>query len=285
MKKTRSLRHTPALNAIIFLLFMAPVSVFGSDAPSAAPLEHKLDIRLMNAKEWEASSADVKKVLYSCAEELWKYFPERKIPPLDVSPKGGPITLFDRGLNGEIRIKLNTGQQFWAQYAYQFAHEMGHVLCDYKSHPNPNHWFEESLCELSSVFVLHRMAETWAVKPPYPNWKSYSPALKKYADERLEKSKLPDGKTFVEWYAENANDLRANSVDREKNNVVAGALLPLFEAEPEMWEAVSFLNTEKLTKLYSFKQYLEAWRRNSQEKHRAFIDKIALKFEIELEKN
>ncbi|HLX64396.1 MAG TPA: hypothetical protein VKX17_24190 [Planctomycetota bacterium] len=221
-------------------------------------------------------------MLLSAASELWKYFPERTLPPIEVSPRGGPITLFQRGPNGEIRVKLDTGGYLWAQYSFQFAHEMCHILCDFKPHENPNHWFEESLCEAASVFALRHMAETWKTKPPYGNWKDYAKHLREYADDRTKLAQVPDGKTFLDWFQENEPDLRLKSTDRARNNIVAGVLVPLLEAEPKMWEAVTYLNTEKLNKSYSFKQYLEAWRRNSQEKHRAFIDKIAKQFGLEL---
>ncbi len=266
------------INGLIISLLLVDLMICGvlaAESEKQAPL----DIRILNEKEWEASTKDVAKVLNSAAHELWIYFPKRKLPPINVNAKGGPITLFKRGPNGEIQIKLNTGKTYWAQYSFQFAHEMCHVLCDCKPQENPNHWFEESLCEMASIFVMRKMAVTWKTDPPYPHWKDYSKALDAYATDRIALGKVPGGKTFVQWLAENESDMRLNSTDRARNNVVAGVLLPLFEAEPAMWEAVTYLNTEKLNKLYSLKQYLEAWRRNSEEKHHAFIDKIAKLFE------
>ena len=238
-----------------------------------------LEIRPQHEKEWEASPCDVANVLNATAQELWIYFPQRKLPPINVVPKGGPITLFERGPNGEIQIKLNTGKTFWAQYAYQFSHELCHALCDCKPHENPNHWFEESLCETASLFTLRKMAGTWNTAPPYPNWKDYSKSLNAYADERIKLGKLPAGTSFPRWFADNERDMRLNSVDRARNNIVAGVLLPLFEADPKMWEAVTYLNTEKLTKLYSLKQYFEAWSRNSEPRHRAFIASVTKQFD------
>jgi hypothetical protein len=265
------------LRVISVLLFLHGVSavIFAAEGEVPASLE----IRPQNEKEWEASPRDVEKVLNSTARELWIYFPHRKLPAINVYPKGGPITLFQRGPSGEIQIKLSTGKTFWAQYAFQFSHELCHALCDCKPQENPNHWFEESLCETASLFTLRKMAVTWAAMPPYPNWKDYSKALTAYADDRIALGKLPGGTSFPRWFADNERDMRLNSTDRARNNVVAGVLLPLFEAEPKMWEAVTYLNTEKLSKLYSLKQYLEAWRRNSEPKHRAFIDAIAKQFE------
>jgi len=104
---------------------------------------------------------DVEKVLHSAAVALWPYFAGRTLKPILVEPKGGPITLYRRGPNGEYLVRLNTGDRHWAQHAYQFAHEFGHILANYDEHERRNKWFEESVCEMASLFVLRRMSETW----------------------------------------------------------------------------------------------------------------------------
>lgn len=252
-------------------------------AAGATGEKPRLAIRALKEAEWKCDIADVEKVLYSTAGELVRYFPERKLPVIEVRAKGGPIALFERGPQGQIQVRLDTGQQLWAQMAFQFAHEMGHVLCNYDADEHRQKWFEESLCELASLAALRRMAETWSKTPPYPNWKSYAPHLKSYAQERLDKAVLPPGVTLAKWYEENSVALQAKATDRERNLVVGACLLPIFEAAPEKWEAVSWLNTERLTKLHTFKDYLEAWRRNCPDRHKEFVRGIARQFGIELE--
>jgi len=234
-------------------------------------------------KNWQAQQADVDKVLYSAAGELFCNFPECKLNPIEVEPKGGPITLYRRGAAGQYLVRLDTGGTFWSQYAYQFSHELCHILCKYDEDDHHQKWFEESLCELASLYVLRRMSKNWKTEPPYPNWKSYSVQLNKYAEERIATAQLPKEKTFDQWYGENAADLNKNAVDRERNTVVAVALLDLFEKAPESWESVQWLNTAKLSKLHSFKDYLQFWQRNCPEKHKAFVACIASRFAIALE--
>ena len=86
------------------------------------------------------------------------------------------------------------------------------------------------------------MAETWRVRPPYPNWKDYGPSLAEYADDRIRAAQLPSGKTLAQWFRENEPLLRQEPCQRDKNTVVATALLPLFEKQPNNWEAVTWLN-------------------------------------------
>jgi len=257
----------------------APATGTGAVAPaSPAPL----DIRPSPAAKWDAQIPDVEKVLRFAAAELWRHFPDRKLPPILVEPKGGPIVLFQRGPQGEYRVRLDTGGTLWAQYTYQFSHELGHILCDYDADENPCKWFEESVCEMASLFVLRRSAGTWKTSPPYPHWKDYAPHLKTYADDRIAAAPLPPGRTLAAFYRENAEAFAKSPTDRPKNTVVAGQLLPLFEKAPERWEAVGWLNREKIDRTWDFRRYLEAWHRNVPERHRAFVREVAGLFEIEI---
>ncbi len=224
---------------------------------------------------WGADPGVVNKVLDAAASELWKHFPGRELKPILVEPRGGPIVLHQRGPNGEYQVKLATGGTAWSQYTFQFAHEFCHILCCYDQDPLKHRWFEEALCELESLYVLRRSAETWKTAAPYDHWKPYAPELAKYADERMKNFILPMGKTLAAWYKENSAALTANPADRDRNNVAAVALLPFFEKEPEQWEAVAWLNTESFTEKTSFDDYLAVWHKHAPKKHKAFIRTIA----------
>ena len=145
---------------------------------------HELTIRPNPEAAWGAIE-NVHAVLQSTAEQLWQYFPGRRLDPILVEPKGGPIAIYQRGPHGEYQVRLGTGDLFWAQHAYQFAHEFCHILCNYNDTAHRNKWFEESLCETASLFALRKMSKAWAVHPPYPNWKDYAKAFSAYASERI----------------------------------------------------------------------------------------------------
>ncbi len=233
-----------------------------------------LDLRPDAKAEWGASIADVRQVLAAAGRELRKHFPERTFPPIEVAPKGGPITLFKRGPKGEIRVKLDVAGPFWAQYTFQFAHELGHIVCGYDDDPHPQKWFEESLCETASLYVLRRSAETWKSNPPYANWKGYSTSLAAYAEERLQKATIPDGLGLAAWYAANKAAWEANAEDRPRNLIIAAQLLPLFEADPRRWESLTWLNTETLGPKSSFAELLAAWEKHSPDRHKPFVREV-----------
>jgi len=244
--------------------------------------DRQLVIRPQPDAPWNARLKDVSAVLESAAEQLWPYFPDRKLAPILVEPQGGPIVLYKREPDGEYRVRLATGRTYWCQYAFQFAHEFCHILCHYRKGGKENKWFEESICETASLFALRGMARSWRSDPPYPNWRDYSSALHKYAQDRLDRHKLPAGLTLAAWYRQNAESLREEPCIREKNGVVAGVLLPLFEEHPEHWEAVGYLNAEALDGPRSFREYLQDWHRNVPGKHKAFVRRIAGLFGIEV---
>jgi len=244
----------------------------------------ELDIRPLAHDAWGNSKANVRAVLVSAANELWGYFPKRSLKPILVEPLGGPITLFDRGRNGEYQMRLDSGDNLWSQWVYQFAHEFGHILSSFDEVAHQNRWFEETISEVASLFVLRRLAETWGKEPAPGSWQRYAPALRKYADERLARAKLPDGMNLPQWYEANARQLARTGYDRDKNCLVAVQLLPLFEKSPEHWEAITWLAKAKKGHSGSLPDFLKAWQTHCPEKHRAFVAAIAEKFAMDLDK-
>jgi hypothetical protein len=238
------------------------------------------------ADEWgDAAVADITKVLESAGGSLTGCVPGLDLPPIEVArSKATPIVLFQRGPKGEIRVQLNVEDRRWAQFAFQFGHEMGHIVCGYADYPNPNKWFEETLCEAASLFVLGRMAEGWKTRPPYPHWKDYAGSLRQYRDERTAKAGLPEGSTLAAWFRPKEPSLRKDGTQRELNLTMAAAILPLFEEAPERWAAVRTLNAVHGDASRSFADYLRDWSRSTPEPQRPIIAKIAERFGVAIDR-
>lgn len=237
----------------------------------------------LTTDEWGADSKDVLAVLNSTAAEVRAAFPERKLPAIEVSPRGGPIVLYQRTAEGALQLKLNVKGLYWSQYAFQFSHELCHVHAGFRDEADKrNEWLEESLCETASLFTLRRLAKAWEREPPYPNWKSYAPAFARYADERLAGAKLPEGTTFVRWFRDNVGALEKNHNDRERALVVAAALLPLFEEKPETWGAVAHLNAPAAGDGKAFETFLREWRDACPAEVRPAVGRVSAVFEVTL---
>lgn len=273
--------------------FLALVALGGATAARAAgPAGRRLDFTI-GPGFGSASPADIEAVVRSAAESIWRHCPHTRweVAGFHVFHRTDvPITLDDHTADGRVSIGLATGDTYWAQYAYQFAHEFTHALARHsndwralhRDHGRPNDWLEESLCEAASLFALRAMGREWATAAPYPNWRSFAPALTRYAAQRMEetqRSRSPAG-DFAGWFRAQEAALRADCCQRALNNVVAGELLPLFEAEPAGWETLTCLNRTASREGQSLAERWRDWRRDTPEAGRAFVDRIGAVFGV-----
>lgn len=230
-----------------------------------------------------AGMADVRAVLLSAATPLWNSAGSPPLTPITVIyAKTGPMVHYRRGPQGNYVVELNVQGQYWSQFAFQFSHEVAHILANYRGAANKQAWFEESICETASLYALRRMAETWQTKPPYANWKPYSQSLAKYADDRLASAEQVSADQFVAWYLGKRDDLEGSAVNRKWNLVVATHLLPIFEKHPDSWQAVRSLNQGDPAENESLRGYLQAWHTRLPESQRPVAEDIAALFDIEL---
>lgn len=240
----------------------------------------------------EASEADLRAVLTSAAESIWRHCPHTRweVPGFHVfRSRATPITLHEHRPDGRIAIGLTSEGRRWAQFAFQFAHEFAHALASHADdwttrwigNHGANQWFEEALCETASLFALRAMGRSWVEQPPYPNWKTYAPALAKYAEERLAQCApvlAPDA-AFAPWFAAELDSFRQAPTQRDKNLVVARQLLPLFEAQPSGWESITALNlTRERDATKSFDRHLAGWMAAAPASHHAFLAKVRAVF-------
>jgi len=249
-----------------------------------SPTELKI---VIDPSGWgDAQPEDVRQVALSAARSLWIECPHTHLDLIYLHHrKGAPQTNWDRDEDERIVIGLASEDRRWAQMAFQFAHEFCHTLAMHSNDwrhswrvvGKPNHWLEESLCETASLYVLRAMSHTWLSTPPYPNWSEYAPHLAEYAQDRMETQQtlLPAGRTFFDWLAKNESSMRANPTLREKNGLVATYLLPLFEAEPRGWEAITYFNTGAHDKKQSLNAFLGDWRQRCPADLKPFVSKIA----------
>ena len=230
----------------------------------------------------DAGAADILAVCRSAASELTVLFPNRELEPISIrhDMAQGPMVIFGKGSNGERRVLLNVKDTHWSQFSYQLAHEVCHILCNYRDGNRANLWFEESLCETASLFALRRMSDTWKTKPPYPNWKSYADKLNDYAEQRLKNTEKLEGLTVAQWYQRNEPELRKNGTNRDKNQVAAAALLPLLEKNPKAWQAVSYLNQWDAKKELSFSEYIRDWHERVPKELKPFVEEVGGTFGI-----
>lgn len=160
------------------------------------------------------------------------------------------------------QMYLSAWDRYWSQYVYQFSHELCHILTNFdRAQQHKHKWFEESLCELSSLFVLHRLAAIWAESPPAGVFKAadFAPNHKEYAEYIAAKYSISSSEDISVWLSENIHILETSSVKRELNGVVAVALLDCFRENPSLWSECGWLNHRGPEGDETFHDYLDSW--------------------------
>lgn len=214
---------------------------------------------------------DLQRLLEAVARQQLSDIPPLSREPLSiyVIPRSDfPEVMLERNRDGAYVVRLTARDERLYQYAYQFAHELCHIQSHYDQKelrdgklPAQNQWFEESLCEAVSIFTLQHLSASWDERPPMRKWSGYGARFGAYADQLLSQGHrhLPPEQTFLAWYTANADQLRENPYDRERNEVIAGQLLALFGDDVAHWQSIIYLNPHRGSAVQSFANYLLDW--------------------------
>jgi hypothetical protein len=219
---------------------------------------------------------------------LLTHFPGKTLDPIFVSPsQRGPVVLYQKGPRQEYQILLAAKDQRWAEYIYEFSHELFHVLAGYESHALPDsarhQWFEEMLCETVSLHMLKRFSLTWQDSPPLPEWRSYVPTMQAFTKRALSEPhrQLPPDLTFEQWFRKNGAMLASRPYLREKNELVATIFLPYLTSNPD-WRAIAYLNADPSGRISSFYDFLTHWYRATPPRHQRFVSGTIQLFRFKL---
>lgn len=219
------------------------------------------EISLKKNNWGDASDIEIRGVLQTTADQFVPLV--KKLSGLKVlvsTTNGSPIVLHQRTKDDELQIKLGTKNRYWCQYVFQFAHELGHIICGFEQGNQSNQWFEESLCEAASLYALKSLSVLWSTSPPYPNWQSYAPEFLKYRIDRIKGSSCPENFQLPSWWRENRVALSRNAGLRKQNLWIAVKLLSIIEQNPgSAWSACSWLNHSQDGQSKTFEEYLSDW--------------------------
>lgn len=272
------------MRLILILAGLALSLLTGAPALAADTPSARLAIEVRDGGWGTAQAGDIETVLESVARVLLPYFPGHESDRIQVAfSTQGPQVLLDKSSDGSHRVILNVRDTRWDQFAYQFSHELCHIFTNYRQRAldggavtRDHQWFEETVCETVSLFALDRLSASWKRSPPHPRWKDYAPAFREYADRLLSQKHrrlTPDG-TIAAWYEANRGELETHAYLRDRNELLANALLPLFQNTPGSLASIAFLNHERPDSSGSFKAYLEAWYTCCPSEHRNFVGRL-----------
>ena len=222
----------------------------------------------------DVRTEEIKEVLLTAENLILPYSNQENWPTIRIENSvAGPMVLHQRGEKGEYTIFLNTNDRSWCQYVFQFAHELGHILCDYQEDSSSIRWLEESICEVASLFVLGQMEEAWKRTSLHKQDPLYAAEFTRYFQARINMVKEIPNKEFKFWWEQRLPSLETNSIHRRTNLIIAKKLLPLFQQSPEIaWKACRTLNKNQPRSHSSFKDTIHAWLEATDEPfHKSFV--------------
>ncbi|MBI4998910.1 MAG: hypothetical protein HZC22_18825 [Rhodocyclales bacterium] len=274
----------------LWSLVFAPAAGAAPPGPSADGDHSALRLRVEGGGWGRADPAKIEAVLYSVADVLLSRMPNKLAPRVIIThTEGNPIAFYHRGPSGEYLVRLHASDERWHLYVFEFAHEFCHLLSNFdanldSSASRHNQWFEESLCEAASLYALDALAEKWANAPAGSGWPGHAAGLRSFYDQLLgeQHRQLPPRVQPAAWLDANEGRLRGDPYQREKNDLVAKLLLPLFQERPKSWEAIGYLNLDPSDPGASLADYLRHWHQRVPLEHKSFVAGVSKVFGVVL---
>lgn len=147
-------------------------------------------------------------------------------------------------------IIVDIGPQDWSKLAYQFGHELGHVMANsWQAHAKPTppcQWLEELLVEAFSLRGLGRLAEGWKQNPPFAGDNSFGNSIAEYRQNIISQYAAgADERGFTRdpagWFARGRTELEAGGLNSFAQ-AACPAVLREYERTPSCVEALGALN-------------------------------------------
>jgi hypothetical protein len=165
-------------------------------------------------------------------------------------------------------VIVNVGERDWSKLAYQFGHELGHVLANSwqataKPKP-PCQWLEEALVEAFSLRGLGRLAESWKRIPPFAGDNQFGSAISDYRENIVERyTKLAAAQGIaddsVAWFADHRSEIEIAGLNPFAQ-AASLTMLAEYERAPECVEALGALNRWPGRSGIPIEDYLRRWK-------------------------
>jgi len=133
-----------------------------------------------------------------------------------------------------------------------------------------NQWFTDALRTAATAWGIDKMGDDWTVgKSPYPHWDDYGVHLKSYSTQVIANPRaFADADAFAEWFKPQL------PTPQGATHTIAARLLPVFQKNPEYWEAIEYINIGQ-DKDATFQKYMEQWYKNLPERLRPAVQAVA----------
>jgi hypothetical protein len=173
-------------------------------------------------------------------------------------------------------IVVDIGPRDWSKLAYQFGHELGHVLSNIWSpegnsaNPSAAAWLEEALAEAFSIRGLAVLAESWANDPPFHGDSAFANAILRYRDHLVTKYEAIAGEQGAAadlgtWFRARREALANDGDIGGPAGGAVAAMLAEMTADPAGIEALGALNRWPPQSGLTVEDYIGLWTQSSAE--------------------
>jgi hypothetical protein len=170
-------------------------------------------------------------------------------------------------------IIVDIGERDWSKLAYQFGHELGHVMAnswqpDAKPAP-PCQWLEEAMVEAFSLRGLGSLAKDWKEKPPFPGDNAFGDAIAEYRDNIVRGyTALADAQGLnrdgAAWFADHRSEIEIPGLNPFAQ-ALSVTILTEYERAPDCVEALGALNRWPGRTGIPVAEYLRRWEQSCRE--------------------
>jgi hypothetical protein len=172
-------------------------------------------------------------------------------------------------------IIVDISARDWCKLAYQFGHELGHVLCNsWQSQAKPklpSQWLEEALVEAFSIRGLGLLADSWEQRPPFPHDAAFADNIRKYRQDIIERYRKPAGEPLAldmcAWLRRNRDALDHTGGVGSIEGPEILQILAALEGDRGSVEDLGAVNRWQARSEVPIEDYLRLWQESCAEIH------------------
>jgi hypothetical protein len=168
-------------------------------------------------------------------------------------------------------IIVDIGERDWSRLAYQFGHELGHVLCnswgpEAKPQP-PCQWLEEVFVESFSIRGLAILAREWSKKAPFKGDEPFGRSIENYRTGTLQRytDLLGEHPDMASWFSANRTELEEQAGMSGPTVSAVPTMVSEFEKNAEFIADLGALNCWPARSAAPLEDYLNLWQKSCSE--------------------
>jgi hypothetical protein len=187
---------------------------------------------------------------------------------IDEHPSGSPAVWLHADGSTMAWIIVDIGQQDWTKLAYQFGHELGHIMANsWQPHAKPLppcQWLEEAMVEAFSIRGLGRLAESWKQNPPFPGDNAFGDSIAEYRQKIIQNYSVLGqeqglSRDAAKWFSDHRGEIEKPGLNPFAQ-AFAVRIVGEYERTPSCVEALGALNRWPGRTGVQITDYLQQWK-------------------------